>query len=244
MLRPGLVRRGLPRRPRGDRSRGRARPRLEPGVTAGLHLVTDERLGRDRLLAVVAAAAGAGVAAVQVRAKHTTAREFTDLVAAISAAVAGRALVLVNDRVDVALAARHVGVRVDGVHLGQDDLDPVVARTLLGPDATVGWTAHAPEHLQAAHVLPPGTVDYLGVGLVHPTTSKADGPPVLGVDGFGAFAHAAPLPCIAIGGVRLADVPGLMAAGAHGVAVVSAISEAADPGRAAADLVAAAGGAR
>ncbi|MBC9226887.1 thiamine phosphate synthase [Aeromicrobium sp. 636] len=213
-------------------------------MISGLHLVTDERLARDRLLDVVGAAVTAGTAVVQVRAKHATARELTETVAAVSAVVSGRALVLVNDRVDVALAARHGGARVDGVHLGQDDLDPVAARALLGPDATVGWTANTPEHLAVAGALPPGTVDYLGVGLIHPTTSKADGPAVLGIEGFGAFARAAALPCIAIGGVRLEDVPGVMAAGAAGVAVVSAVSEAADPGGAAADLVAAIGGAR
>jgi thiamine-phosphate pyrophosphorylase len=107
---------------------------------------------------------------------------------AVSEVVAGRAAVVVNDRGDVALAARHAGARVDGVHLGQEDLDPVVARHLLGPEALIGWTAHRGVHLRAVAALPEGTVDYLGVGLVRPTTSKADGPPVLGVGGVGTFA--------------------------------------------------------
>lgn len=203
----------------------------------GLHLVTDATLPRDRLLAVVDAAAAHGAGVVQVRAKHATARDFTELVLAVSATVADRALVLVNDRVDVAVAARHAGARVDGVHLGQDDLDPVVARALLGPDAVIGWTAHEAAHLERLTTLPAGTVDYLGVGVVRATRSKDDAPPPLGVDGIGRFAAAAPLPCIAIGGVTAEDVPPLRAAGAAGVAVVSAVCAADDPAAATARLL-------
>src|SRR5690606_32846533 len=164
-------------------------------------------------------------------------RDFTELVLAVSATVADRALVLVNDRVDVAVAARHAGARVDGVHLGQDDLDPVVARALLGPDAVIGWTAHEAAHLERLTALPAGTVDYLGVGVVRATRSKDDAPPPLGVDGIGRFAAAAPLPCIAIGGVTAEDVPPLRAAGAAGVAVVSAVCAADDPAAATARLL-------
>lgn len=207
----------------------------------GLHLVTDGRAPLDRLLVVVDAASRAGAAVVQVRSKDATARDLTATVVAVSEVVAGRAAVLVNDRVDVALAARHAGARVDGVHLGQDDLDPRAARDLLGADALVGWTANRDAHLRAAEAFPDGTIDYLGVGLVRPTTTKHDGPPVLGAAGFGAFALSTSLPCVAIGGVRVDDVPELMAVGASGVAVVSAISDAPDPGAAAAGFVTAIG---
>lgn len=211
---------------------------------AGLHLVTDERLSLDRLLVVVDAAVRARAAVVQVRAKDASARALTETVVAVAEVVAGRSAVLVNDRVDVALAARHTGARVDGVHLGQDDLDPLAARELLGDEALIGWTAHRDAHLRAAGDFPDGTIDYLGVGLIRPTSSKADGPPVLGVDGFGAFALSTSLPCIAIGGVRANDVPDLMGVGASGVAVVSAISATPDPGAAAAELVTAIGATR
>lgn len=210
----------------------------------GLHLVTDDRLPLDRLLVVVDAAARAGAAVVQVRAKEAGGRVFTEAVVAVAEVVAGRSAVLVNDRVDVALAARHAGARVDGVHLGQDDLDPLAARELLGDDALIGWTAHRDAHLRAAEAFPDGTIDYLGVGLIRPTTSKADGPPVLGVDGFGSFALATSLPCIAIGGVRATDVPDLVSVGASGVAVVSAICAAPDPGAATAEFVTAIGATR
>lgn len=211
---------------------------------AGLHLVTDTRQPLDRMLRVVDAATASGAAVIQVRVKDGSARAFTETVIAVAGAVGGRAAVVVNDRVDVALAARHAGARVDGVHLGQDDLDPVVARELLGADALIGWTAHHDTHLAAVRELPAGTVDYLGVGLIHPTISKDDGPPCLGVDGFRAFAAAAPLPCVAIGGVRTEDVPGLMAAGAAGVAVVSAVAGAPDPAAAATGFVTAIGAGR
>lgn len=210
-------------------------------MTAGLHLVTDQNLPLDRLLAVVDAAADAGASVVQVRAKDASARSFTDAVVAISDTVAGRSTVLVNDRVDVALAARRAGARVDGVHLGQDDLDPVVARELLGPEAIIGLTAHTATHLHDVGALPTGTVDYLGVGLIRPTGSKADAPPVLGVDGFGEFAASAPLPCIAIGGILATDIPELIAVGAAGVAVVSAVCAATDPGAATTEFVTALG---
>src|SRR5690606_16853801 len=126
---PRLVRGDLPRPARGRHATRPDRPRgpIRGGLVSvtGLHLVTDATLPRDRLLAVVDAAAAHGAGVVQVRAKHATARDFTELVLAVSATVADRALVLVNDRVDVAVAARHAGARVDGVHLGQDDLEPV-----------------------------------------------------------------------------------------------------------------------
>ncbi|WP_281356164.1 thiamine phosphate synthase [Arthrobacter mobilis] len=92
--------------------------------------------------------------------------------------------------------------------------------------------------LREAAGLPTGTVDYLGVGAIHPTSTKPDHPQPLGVAGFAAAAAAAPLPCVAIGGITTADVAALKAAGAAGVAVVSAICAAADPAAAARQLAA------
>jgi thiamine-phosphate pyrophosphorylase len=137
--------------------------------------------------------------------------------------------VLVDDRVDVVLAARDRGARVDGVHLGQSDLPVEVARRLLGAESVIGLTANTVDHLAAADALQPGTVDYLGVGVIRPTATKPDHPAPLGVDGFAALVARTSIPCVAIGGVRPDDVAGLRAAGAAGVAVVSAISGASDP---------------
>ncbi|WP_426320991.1 thiamine phosphate synthase [Microbacterium sp. E-13] len=203
---------------------------------AAVHLVTDDRIAFERLVDVVDAAVGAGVDVVQLRAKSITARELMRQAIALSDVVCGRCLLLIDDRVDVALAARDAGARIDGVHLGQSDLPPVTARRLLGADAVIGWTANRPEHLAAASGLPEGTLDYLGTGVIRPTTTKPDHPPVLGVAGFAALAAATPIPCIAIGGVGVDDVTALRAAGAAGVAVVSAICAAADPGSVAGSL--------
>lgn len=208
----------------------------------GVYLVTDPAQS-DRhgigVLGVVRAAVHGGVRIVQVRDKDASARDLLALTAAVADAVGDRATVVVDDRLDVALAARHAGHRVAGVHLGQSDVPVTAARALLGPDAHVGLTANTPEHLAAVAALPRGTVDLLGVGVVHPTATKADHPPALGHDGFGRLARATDVPCVAIGGVTLDDVVPLRAAGAAGVAVVSGICAAADPGSAAAAFVSA-----
>ncbi len=208
----------------------------------GVYLVTDPALS-DRhgigVLGVVRAAVHGGVRIVQVRDKDASARDLLALTAAVADAVGDRATVVVDDRLDVALAARHAGHRVAGVHLGQSDVPVTAARALLGADAHVGLTANTPEHLATVAALPRGTVDLLGVGVVHPTATKADHPPALGHDGFGRLARATDVPCVAIGGVTLDDVGPLRAAGAAGVAVVSGICAAADPGSAAAAFVSA-----
>ena len=205
-------------------------------MTLQLHLVTDDRLPFERTRDVVAAAVDAGVDVVQLRVKGGTARELLAQTVALSGVVAGRALFVVDDRVDIVLAARDAGAGVDGVHLGQSDLPPDAARRLLGAHAVVGWTANTPAHLAAAAGLPDGTLDYLGVGVIRPTSTKPDHPPALGVDGFARLAAATPLPCIAIGGIALDDVAPLRDAGAAGVAVVSLLSAADDPAAAAREL--------
>ena len=206
----------------------------------GIYLVTDTAQCGDRGVAAVAAAAVAGgVRTVQVREKHASASDFYAVVLAVAEAVGDRALVLVDDRVDIYLAARAAGARVHGVHVGQSDLPVTSVRSLVGPDAVVGLTANTPAHLDAVRALAPGTVDYLGAGVIHPTSTKPDHPAALGVDGFRAFASAAPVPCVAIGGIGLSDIRGLRAAGASGAAVVSAICTAADPQASAGELVAA-----
>jgi len=198
-------------------------------MTLQLHLVTDDRLPFERTRDVVAAAVDAGVDVVQLRVKGGTARELLAQTVALSGVVAGRALFVVDDRVDIVLAARDAGARVDGVHLGQSDLPPDAARRLLGAHAVVGWTANTPAHLVAAAGFPDGTLDYLGVGVIRPTSTKPDHPPALGVDGFARLAAATLLPCVAIGGIGLADIAPLRDAGAAGVAVVSLLSAADDP---------------
>ncbi|WP_030485014.1 thiamine phosphate synthase [Nocardioides aequoreus] len=202
-----------------------------------VYLVTDTvQCGERGVVETVRRAVAGGVTCVQVRDKRATHGELVDLVRAVADAVADRATVLVDDHPEVVLCARSEGATVHGVHVGQSDRPPEATRELLGPDAVVGLTAHTPQQLAAAAALPAGTVDYLGVGAVAATASKADHPPVLGVDGFARLAAAAASPCVAIGGVDVTLVRPLREAGAAGVAVVSAVCAATDPERAAADL--------
>lgn len=198
------------------------------------YLVTDASASGDRgVLDVVRRAVDGGVTAVQLREKTASARELFDLTVRAAEVVAGRALLLVDDRVDVFLAARSAGAVVHGVHVGQSDLPVDAVRRIVGQAAVVGLTANTPAHLDAVAALPLGTVDYLGVGVIRPTTTKPDHPEPLGVEGFAAIAAATPLPCVAIGGVSLADTAELHVAGAAGLAVVSAICAADDPAAAA-----------
>ena len=199
------------------------------GVDLSLHLVTDHRMPFARVADVVDAAASSGVSVVQFRDKTATGHDLFDRVTALADVIAGRVMFVVDDRVDVVLAARAAGARVDGVHLGQTDLPVFAARRLLGADSLIGWTANTAAHFAAAAALPSGTVDYLGVGVIRATSTKTDHPEPLGIDGFAGLVASAPLPCVAIGGIEVGDVAALRRAGAAGVAVVSAVSGAADP---------------
>ncbi|MEV7872998.1 thiamine phosphate synthase [Microbacterium sp. NPDC089188] len=201
-----------------------------------LHLVTDHRVPFARLRGIVDAAVTAGVTVVQLRDKIATGGELFARALDLADVVAGRCAFVVDDRLDVVLAARDRGARVDGIHLGQSDLPVDAARALLGPDALIGWTANTPAHLAAAAALPADTVDYLGVGVIRATATKPDHPRPLGVDGFAALAASTPVPCVAIGGIGVDDVAALRGAGAAGVAVVSAVSGADDPGAVVRDL--------
>jgi thiamine-phosphate diphosphorylase len=208
-------------------------------VTSGeldpsLMLVTDAAsCGGRGVIATVEAGVDGGVTAVQVREKEGDAAATLGLVLAVADVCHERAAVLVNDRVDVFLAARQLGAPVTGVHVGQRDLPVEPVRALVGPDAVVGLTADTPAHLDAVRALPEGTVDYLGVGAIRASVTKPDHPRPLGVVGFGEVCAASRLPCVAIGGVVADDVGPVLAAGGVGVAVASAICGASDPAGAA-----------
>jgi thiamine-phosphate pyrophosphorylase len=198
-----------------------------------LHVLTDARAGRDAY-AVAKQALVAGAPVIQLRVKGCTDRELYDLATRLrSACTAHSATLIVNDRVDIALA-----VGADGTHLGADDLPVAVVRRLAGPWHLVGGTARTPAR---AAVLVAEGADYLGVGPAYATPTKDGLPAALGPDGVRAVAAAVTVPVIAIGGVTAARVPELLAAGAHGVAVVAAVSDAADPVTATKELLAAVG---
>jgi len=195
-----------------------------------VYLVTDTRLARGRdLREVVSAALAGGVTAVQLREKDASTLAQVELGRALRQLTreAG-ALLIVNDRVDVAVA-----IEADGVHLGQDDLPVAVARRLLGPEAIVGGSAGNAEEL--ARSLATG-VDYLGVGPIYVTASKADAGAAIGPAGLAAIRAATDLPIVGIGGVTAENLAPVMRAGADGVAVISAIVSADDARAAARDI--------
>ncbi|KGJ72793.1 thiamine-phosphate diphosphorylase [Cryobacterium roopkundense] len=202
--------------------------------------MTDPGLSGARgVLGVIEAAVAGGVSIVQIRDKTAPTRELYELLLAAALLTAGQCALVIDDRVDVFLAARAAGAVVDGVHVGQSDLPATAVRALIGPGAVLGLTANQPAHIVAVSALPPGTVDYLGMGVIRPTLTKKDHPQPLGVDGFARLAATTSLPCVAIGGVALADSAALRDAGAAGLAVVSAICAAPDPERATRAFVAA-----
>lgn len=205
-----------------------------------VYLVTDEGQCRSRgrsVLQTVEAAVDGGVTCVQLRAKGTDGGPFLAQVRAVAGAVGDRVPVIVNDRVDVFLAARDLGAPVAGVHVGQSDLPAGVVRALIGDDACIGLSAATPDELRAARA--EGACDYVGIGVVHDTATKADAPRGLGADGVARMAALTDLPSVAIGGITAADLPALRAGGLDGAAVVSAICTAEDPRAAAVGLRAA-----
>jgi thiamine-phosphate pyrophosphorylase len=210
------------------------RHRRPPLAVPRLHIVTDTRSGRDPLPVVRAALTASGACdqwiAVQVRAKQSTDREVVDLTRRVLllARPAG-ALVLVNDRLDLALAAG-----ADGVHLGADDLPIEDAARLSGPGMVIGATVR---HPQAAVDAGRAGAAYLGVGPVFGTATKKGLPTPFGAAGLRTVISDAPLPVLAIGGVNATNIADVMGAGAHGAAVVTAVSDAADPQAATARLL-------
>lgn len=181
-------------------------------------LVTDDALvaGRD-LQALARAAERGGVTALQVRLKRASARELAEAVRALGADV--RVPLVVNDRLDVALA-----VGAAGVHLGPDDLPVALARRVAPAGFIIGASVGLPEEAAAGR-----GADYWGVGPWRATGTKAEAGEPLGPEGFRRIVSlAGNIPCVAIGGIQPEDVGAVRAAGGAGVAVVSGILSAAD----------------
>ncbi|WP_022908934.1 thiamine phosphate synthase [Aestuariimicrobium kwangyangense] len=209
------------------------------GVDFRLYALTSGTDRRAVQVAAQVAAGGAGV--VQVRAKDATTRQLLSLTIEVARAVASanpRTRVLVNDRADVAWAARRAGATVHGVHLGADDLPPPDARALLGPEALIGATAGSLSAVAAANSLA-GVVDYLGCGPLRHTPTKDTGRTPLGIEGYFHLVGATELPIIAIGDVQSDDISLLAAAGVKGVAMLRALNDAPDPGAVARSVLAA-----
>ena len=199
-----------------------------------LHVITDETLQARFSHGEIARQALAGGAdCVQFREKRPMTT--VDLIGAarpvVNACRAAGALAVIDDRADVALA-----LDADAVHLGRHDLEPAAARRLLGARAIIGGTANSYD--EAARVWQTD-VDYLGVGPVYGTRSKADPAPDMGLDTLARIAADSPKPVIAIGGIGPQHIDDILRAGAYGVAVLSCIAAAGDPREAARDCAAA-----
>lgn len=189
----------------------------------GLIVVTDPDCGPGRtVLDVVRSALRGGAPAIQLRMKDAPAREMAELARALLAQTrAAGALLFVNDRVDVALA-----VGADGAHVGQDDLPAAATRAIAPPGFLLGVSAETAALARAAQA---DGADYVGVGPVYATGSKADAGDAVGVERITDVAGAVRIPVVGIGGITVQNAPPVLQAGAAGVAVISAVMRAADP---------------
>lgn len=200
--------------------------RIDVARLLRVYLVTDRRnYGGRSVRDTVAAAVEGGVTVVQLRDPDAAGLDLFRMGEELRDLLAGTGVpLIIDDRLDVALA-----VSADGVHLGQTDLPVESARAVAGPDLIIGLSTTNPAQVRDAISLPEGTVDYLGVGPIWATTTKADAKAPIGVAGLAASIAAADgvLPCVAIGGITLDNAHEVAATGA-GAAVVSAICGASD----------------
>ena len=195
-----------------------------------LYLVTDRQLAGERPIEeVVRQAISGGVTTVQLREKGTPSGEFLRIASSLRALTrkAGVTLI-VNDRLDIALAAG-----ADGVHVGQEDLPAERARELLGTNRILGVTAADEEEARAAAA---GGADYIGCNAVFSTPTKTDTGPAIGLDGLERLVNCVDIPVVAIGGINAGNAGDVLSTGVEGIAVVSAVVSANDPALATGEL--------
>jgi thiamine-phosphate pyrophosphorylase len=187
-----------------------------------LHVLTDHRWSRGRDIVTVAAAAlDGGATIIQLRNKTASTRVLFEEGQVLRALTRERgALLIINDRIDVALA-----VEADGAHVGQEDMPATVARQLLGPQRILGVSAATIEEAEAAVA---AGADYLGIGPIFPSQGKADAGPATGLHLLTELAARYPTPLVAIGGITAENATEVMRAGAAGVAVITAVVYAED----------------
>jgi len=196
----------------------------------GLYLVTDRALCAGRPLEeVVAQAVQGGVACVQLREKDLCTRAFVELAVALKALLAPAGVpLIINDRLDVALASG-----ADGLHVGQEDMPCAQVRRWMGPQAILGLSVETWADVERAREL---DVDYLGVSPVFATPTKTDTKAPWGLDGLARIRAGTRRPLVAIGGLNAGNAAAAVRAGADAIAVVSAVCASPDPGRAAREL--------
>lgn len=180
-------------------------PITDTGITGLTHLEQVRRL------------ADGGATLIQLRDKVASPREFYESAVEVMKFVRGSNVqIIINDRVDIAIA-----VGADGVHLGQDDLSPTAARSLLGNEKIIGFSTHSTQQALLALQLP---IDYAAIGPIKATTTKSDTDPVVGLHGLQAVRSAiGDFPLVAIGGISYENAREILASGATSLAVISAV---------------------
>lgn len=196
-----------------------------------LYLVLDPLLCRGIGMAeTTRAAVTGGATMVQLRDKDGGTAALIETGRALKAVLAGSGVpLIVNDDVEAAIA-----IGADGLHIGQDDVQPAQARQVIGPDRILGLSV---ETADLAGLADPALVDYIGAGPVFATPTKPGHKPACGFPGLAAMVRASPLPAVAIGGLKRQHVAPVLASGAKGLAVVSAICGQPDPAAATRDLI-------
>lgn len=195
-----------------------------------LYLVTDDQQDIDTLCHVVAEAIKGGVTMVQIREKHGDVRAFIERSLAIKKVLKDSGVpLIINDRVDVALA-----VQADGVHLGQSDMPANLARQLIGPDMILGLSVENETQLREAQDLP---VDYLGISAIFSTPTKTNIIKEWGIDGLTKAVKESQLPLVAIGGINETNIKQIADTQVDGIALVSAICHATSPKQASEGLL-------
>jgi thiamine-phosphate pyrophosphorylase len=179
--------------------------------------ITDTEISGLSHAEQLARLADGGATLIQLREKNLSpAQFFREATDAIQLGRQRGVRVIINDRVDIALT-----LRADGVHIGQDDMPPEAARSLLGKEFIIGFSTHSVEEARQAVKLP---VDYLAIGPIFPTKTKSDHEPTVGLVGLSAVRRAVgDFPIVAIGGITLATAPDVIDAGASTVAMIGAL---------------------
>ncbi|MDD4753927.1 MAG: thiamine phosphate synthase [Desulfitobacteriaceae bacterium] len=215
---------------------------VKKGLDISAYFVVGPENTKERpVAAIIKDAVAAGFTCVQIRSKMASARELIEIIRQASDVIseAGKSdevALLVDDRLDVVLAARKQGIKVDGIHVGQSDIPVEVCREYLGDNSVIGLSARTHELFEYINTADVSLIDYFGAGPLHETTTKPD----CGLDLDGKvvtrsfaditeLAKLSPIPVVVGGGVKLADIPRLAKTGVDGFFVVSAVSEADNP---------------